>query len=293
MRKRVSDWQGIGNTFRSLNMSNCSRLGLITAANIVIAVVLHRVSFDWSASETGNGVRDSDPNLLKTHLSTPTITYRASAGSTTTTTDIILATKRRTSAQVTRMLLAVTLSLIICNIPNTLYFVFVKLRDTRLLFVGRSCLNVTDEEISLYKFGFYSSVMQDFLSDLPHIGNFFLYCLAGKKFRSIFINEVRRFLRELHLLKEKKRRSTQVSCPCNSDSPTRVAAGQVYQGRLSANIPMYHGRKSVDVIFNGKSSQTALPDRANYHYHHSNSSPTDSRRFPPSSKSSRSYSTIQ
>lgn len=251
------------------------------------------MSFDWSTSESGNGVQDSEPTLLKNHLSTPSIVYRASASSSTTPADIILATKRRTSAQVTRMLLAVTLSLIICNIPNTLFFVFVKLRDTRTLLAGRSCSNVTDAEISLYKFGFYSSVMQDFLSDLPHIVNFFLYCLAGKKFRSIFINEVQRFLRELHLLKDKQRRSTQVSCPGNTDSPPRVAAGRVYQGRLSANIPMYHGRKSVDVLFNGKSSQTALTDRANYHYHHPSGSPTEFRRFPPSSKSSRSYSTIQ
>lgn len=96
-------------------------------------------------------------------------------------TEIISATRRRTSTQVTRMLLAVTLSLIICNIPNTIYFVVAKFYDTRNLLFGRTCWEVTDRHIKLYKLGFYSVVVQDVLSDLPHIVNFFLYCLAGKK----------------------------------------------------------------------------------------------------------------
>ena len=275
--------------------SNLVFLGLITAANIVIAVVLHRVSFDWSASESSNGMRDSDPTPLKSHISTPSIVYRTSAGSTATPADGIVATKRRINAQVTRMLLAVTLSLIICNIPNTLFFVFVKIRDTRQLLAGRTCSNVTDGEIKLYRFGFYSSVVQDILSDLPHIVNFFLYCLAGKKFRSIFINEVQRFLRELHLLKGQQRRLTQTAYQFHNDSPPRVstasAARQMHPGRQSSNAPMYHGRKSMDVIFDGKSSQTIFTDRANHH--HPKISPKGSRRYPSNSKSTCSYSAIQ
>lgn len=84
------------------------------------------------------------------------------------------------------MLLAVTLSLIICNIPNTIFFISVKIYDTRRLLFGRSCSEISDHDIYIYKFGFYSSVVQDILCDLPHIFNFFLYYLAGKKFRSIY-----------------------------------------------------------------------------------------------------------
>lgn len=118
--------------------------------------------------------------------------------------DPIQVNKRRTSAQVTRMLLAVTLSLIIFNIPNTLIFLIAKIYDTRTLLMGRLCSEIPDGDITLYKLGFYFSVIQDILSDLPHIVNFFLYCLAGKKFRSIFIAEVRHFLTEIHLIKRAK-----------------------------------------------------------------------------------------
>ncbi|CAF3651948.1 unnamed protein product [Rotaria sp. Silwood1] len=112
-----------------------------------------------------------------------------SRSSTITGVELILDTKRRANAQATRMLLAVTLSLIILNIPNTIYFVSLNIYDTRKL-IG---------------------IIQDILSDLPHVVNFFLYCLAGKHFRSIFINE-------FHLIEQKQRRLTNGASILNSDS---------------------------------------------------------------------------
>jgi hypothetical protein len=219
--------------------------------------------------------------------------YRASSGSTITTTDIILATKRRTNTQVTRMLLAVTLSLIICNIPNTLYSVFLKRYDTRNLLKNRICTDVGNHEIKLYKFGFYSSVIQDILSDLPHIVNFFLYCLAGKKFRSIFINEVEHFLRKLHLLKGRPRRITQGATSAFSlDSSLGVRASLTNQGRLSANLPVLHGRKSVDVLYGGRATKTVLSDSTHHHHHLQNLSSKRSQQCPTKHKSTRSHSTI-
>lgn len=172
-------------------------IGLITAVNIVITVVLHRVSrksFNWTNGEDKKVMVDCELSSLK----------NVSSCRYSTRIDPIQVNKRRTSAQVTRMLLAVTLSLIIFNIPNTLIFLIAKIYDTRTLLMGRSCSEIPDRDITLYKLGFYFSVVQDILSDLPHIVNFFLYCLAGKKFRSIFIAEVRHFLTEIHLIKRKK-----------------------------------------------------------------------------------------
>ena len=103
------------------------------------------------------------------------------------------------------MLLAVNLSLILFNIPNTLMFLLGKIYDPRQLLFGRLCVDISDRDIRIYKISFYSSVMQDILSDLPHVVNFFLYCLAGKKFRSIFLGEVQHGLEELHLIKRRKR----------------------------------------------------------------------------------------
>jgi hypothetical protein len=226
-------------------------LGLITAANIVIAVVLRRVarvSFDWRSSED-NDKRDSDSNVLNQPTSSPPL-HRRAFGSTATTTDIILATKRRTTTQVTRMLLAVTLSLIVCNIPNTIFFVFIKIYDTRRLLFGRVCENVSDNDILLYKFGFYSGVIQDILSDLPHIFNFFLYCLAGKKFRSIFMNEVHHFLLDLHLIKRGDRRGAY----CLKPDVTATGLTSNHNRSLTSK----HGgekRISIDVLFNGQAAK--------------------------------------
>ncbi|CAF0903574.1 unnamed protein product [Didymodactylos carnosus] len=115
---------------------------------------------------------------------------------------------KRTSIQVTRMLLAVTSSLIILNIPNTLFFSLIKIYDPRLVLHDpntmyrslRSCSLVTDKDLSIYKFGIYSSLLQNILSDLPHVVNFFIYCFAGKKFRIIFKNEVLLFFQKINLL---------------------------------------------------------------------------------------------
>ncbi|CAF1043115.1 unnamed protein product [Adineta steineri] len=224
-------------------------MGLITITNIVIAVVLNRVSrvsLNWPTSDD-NSKRECEAQMFNSRLSVPSLNYRrSSAGSTVTPTDIVIAAKRRLSAQVTRMLLAVTLSLIICNIPNTIFFVFVKIYDTRQILIGRLCTNVSDNEISLYKFGFYSSVIQDILSDLPHIFNFFLYCLAGKKFRSIFINEVRHFFLSIRFIKHKKDRLT----------PEHVIHANMRCP--STHTPLSKSKKTMAIFFNGKTTKTIL-----------------------------------
>lgn len=155
------------------------------------------------------------------------------------------------------MLLAVTLSLIVCNIPNTIYFVVVKFYDTRKLLYGRSCMEVKDDDIKMYKIGFYFVVIQDVLSDLPHIVNFFLYCLAGKKFRSIFINEVRHFLYELHLIKRKDRRYTHTTCGMKSELPSRSHV-LLKRERAFSDIPKSRTRRTMEVLFNGTTSKTFL-----------------------------------
>jgi len=244
--------------FDSLLKRFYSSLGLITAANIVIAVVLRRVSrasIDCRPSESIIK-RDSDSHILNQQISTASVHCRPSVNPMPST-DIISATNRRTSTQVTRMLLAVTLSLIICNIPNTIFFVFVKIYDTRQILVGRACTNITDQEINLYKFGFYSSVIQDILSDLPHMFNFFLYCLAGKKFRSIFINEVHQFLLDLHLIKQNQRRLTEGTSFVKPESAYRPGPHSCDK-RLSSTIPSSKTRNTVEVLFNGKTTKTLL-----------------------------------
>ncbi|CAF0812912.1 unnamed protein product [Adineta ricciae] len=235
------------------NLTIISFSGIITLTNIVIAVVLHRdsnVSLDSKVSDESPR-RETESQLNGSRISVPSFRFRSSASSSITTTDLAVAAKRRASAQVTRMLLAVTLSLIICNIPNTLFFVFVK--DTRQILNGRLCSNITDHEITLYKFGFYSSVLQDILSDLPHIFNFFLYCLAGKKFRSIFISKVRHVLYDLGLIKSKERRLTHSACPSKSDYTSDRMPRQK-SNRLSS----IKSRKSIELLLNGSTCKTVL-----------------------------------
>jgi hypothetical protein len=200
--------------------------------------------------------RDSDPHTLNQQISASSIHCRAS-GNSIPPTDIISATKRRTSTQVTRMLLAVTLSLIICNIPNTIFFVFFKIYDTRQILVGRDCTNISDHEIDLYKFSFYSIVIQDILSDLPHMFNFFLYCLAGQKFRSIFINEVHQFLLDLHLIKQNQRRLTQDRYSVKPEPTSRPGPNSGHRCS-SSSIPLSKSRNTVEVLFNGKTTKTLL-----------------------------------
>ncbi|CAF1613068.1 unnamed protein product [Rotaria sp. Silwood1] len=180
-------------------------IGLITAANIVIVVVLHRTRYAWRMTEDSNK-QAADSNFYKTNLSKTLLHRRYSHSLATTRVELILATKRRVNAQITRMLLAVTLSLIILNIPNTIFFVYVNIYDIGKKFKKHPCLDISDGDILLYKYVFYSSVIQDILSDLPHVVNFFLYYLAGKNFRSIFINVFHQFLADFHLIKQKKRR---------------------------------------------------------------------------------------
>ncbi len=172
-------------------------------------------------------------------------------------TDSVRAIQRRTSAQVTRMLLAVTLSLIVFNIPNTIIFLFTKINDTRQLLFGRSCLEISDDDIKLYKIGFYSSVIQDVLSDLPHIVNFFLYCLAGKKFRSIFVNEVRHFFIEIRLIKRKQRRFTHNGNIINPEL-TNASAANYSPRQLSPRNPLLQRKNTINVLFNGSTNQLIL-----------------------------------
>ncbi|CAF0807631.1 unnamed protein product [Rotaria sp. Silwood1] len=229
---------------------------LITAANIVIAVVLHRTSYDWRISNESTK-RESDSSLCKSNKSKLSLRQRCSGSSTTTAAELVLATKRRTNAQVTRMLLAVTLSLILFNIPNTIFFVAVKIYDTRQLLLGRSCVDISDGDIVLYKLGFYSSVIQDILSDLPHVVNFFLYCLAGKKFRSIFINEFHQLLVDLHLMKPKERRLTHGTSIINPELISSIAYCNNVE-RVSPKPAPSKVRQSVEVLFNGKKALTIL-----------------------------------
>jgi hypothetical protein len=175
--------------------------------------------------------------------------------------DSVRAIKRRTSAQVTRMLLAVTLSLILFNIPNTIIFLFTKINDTRQLLFGRSCLQITDDDIKLYKIGFYSSVIQDILSDLPHIVNFFLYCLAGKKFRSIFLNEVRHFSIEIHLIKRKQRRFTHNGNIINPEYTNHSPTNFSQRRTSSTRSALLQRKNTINVLFNGTTNQLILCHR--------------------------------
>ena len=260
----------ITNSCRQRNLSNYEKhlilwtclfffAGLITTANIVIAVILRRVSrtsINRQSTETQDR-RESDSTTGQSRLSIRLDRFRPSNTPLSTSPQITSATKRQTSTQVTRMLLAVTLSLIVCNIPNTIYFVVVKFYDTRKLLYGRSCSDITDHDIQLYKIGFYSVVIQDVLSDLPHIVNFFLYCLAGKKFRSIFFNEVQHFLYDLHLLKRKERRYTHTACGMKSELTSRSHV-PLKRERAFSDIPRSRKRRTMEVLFNGSTSKTFL-----------------------------------
>ncbi|UJR09398.1 hypothetical protein I4U23_013640 [Adineta vaga] len=181
-------------------------IALITAANIVIAVTLHRISrtsFNWSRKEAKVKSNSSELEILKVKNRLRS-NYRQTSPTVSLAADTSQASRRRhTSAQVTRMLFAVTVSLILFNIPNTATFFFTKKNGTQAILRGRDCQTVSDDEISLYQISFYTSVTQDILSDLPHIVNFFLYCLAGKKFRCIILDEVLHCLSEFHIIRRR------------------------------------------------------------------------------------------
>ncbi|CAF3841681.1 unnamed protein product [Rotaria sp. Silwood1] len=171
---------------------------LIVAANIVIVVVLHCASYNWRTSNDSNK-QESDLSCCKKNLSTASLQQNCTDRSTTTAAELVLATKRRTNAQVTRMLLAVTLSFIILYFPHITFSFAIK------PLISRPCSEISDHDIVVYKLGFYLNIIQRILSDFSHVVNFFLYCLAGKKFRSIFINEFHQLLVDFHLIKQRDR----------------------------------------------------------------------------------------
>ncbi|CAF1030402.1 unnamed protein product [Adineta steineri] len=195
-------------------------IALTTAANIVIAVTLHYVSrnsFNWSSKKEKSDINRSELDISKAKRSpSPYPNQTSLAAPLTNNTSQV--SKRRTSAQVTRMLFAVTLSLILFNLPNSVIYLFSKKINAKGLLNGRDCLTISDYEIKLYQIDFMLSVMQDILSDLPHMVNFFLYCLAGKKFRSIILDEVQHFLVGIHLIKRKQKRYVQANHILSTDS---------------------------------------------------------------------------
>ncbi len=236
-------------------------IALITAANIVIAVILHRVSripFDWPTGTEQIELPSSDCPILNNKRSSRT--YRSSSTpNSSLETESLRAIKRRTSAQVTRMLLAVTISLIVFNIPNTIMFLFItKINNIKEIVHTRSCLALTDDDIQMYKYAHYLSVIQDILSDLPHIVNFFLYCLAGKKFRSIFINEVRHFFIQIHLMKRTQRRFTHNG---NAINPELTNTPKMNWRRISTHRPLLQRNNTINVLFNGKTNELILCHR--------------------------------
>jgi hypothetical protein len=161
--------------------------------------------------------------------------------------------KRRTSAQVTRMLLAVTISLIVFNIPNTITILFItKFNNIKEVVHTRPCLAVTDDDIQYYKYAHYLSVIQDILSDLPHIVNFFLYCLAGRKFRSIFLNEVRHFFIQIHLMKRKQRHFTHNG---NAVNPELTNTSKNNWRQMSTRHALLQRQDTINVLFNGRTNE--------------------------------------
>jgi hypothetical protein len=230
---------------------------------------------NWSTCEDKSDSRNSELDIAKKKLrSKPSSRYRTSPNALLST-DTSHLSKRRISAQVTRMLLAVTLSLILFNIPNTAIFLFTKITNTRRLLDG-SCEDVSNANIKLYKIGFYSSVIQDILSDLPHIVNFFLYCLAGKKFRSIILEEVNRFLVHIHIIKRKQRNSNQTSHVTIQDLTYSTGTNHSPR-RASTRTGLSQSQRTSNVLFNGTTSKvlvcqqdydTSLDENAKYNQDH-------------------------
>ncbi|CAF1417614.1 unnamed protein product, partial [Didymodactylos carnosus] len=169
---------------------------------------------------------------------------------------------KRTSTQVTRMLLAVTSSLIILNIPNTLFFLLIKIYDPRLVLhdphtkhrhrelLLRNCDLITDRDLNIYKFGIYSSLLQNILGDLPHVVNFFIYCIAGKKFRLIFKTEVLLFFQKTHILHKKDTGKWRISTPGLGNVSQQIGAKHAPSISTIARDSYYynqigHSRRSV------------------------------------------------
>ncbi|CAF4687080.1 unnamed protein product [Rotaria sp. Silwood2] len=229
---------------------------VITAANIIIVVVLHRTSYDWRTSNDSNK-RESDLSVRKKKLLKPSLRQSCSGTSTTTAAELVLATKRRTNAQVTRMLLAVTLSVIIFNIPNTIFYVGLLIFGEKAYLHNRSFVNMSKDNIAIHKTRFYSEVIKDILLNLPYVVNFFLYCLAGKKFRSIFINEIHQLLIDFHLIEQKERHRIYGTSPLNPNSIQTIGYSRNV-GCMSPKTSSSQVRQSVEVLFNGKNALTIL-----------------------------------
>jgi hypothetical protein len=230
------------------------------------------MSFNWPAYGDQPDLRNSKLNIRRNKRMSQSYRSPPSPNSSIEA-DSTQAIKRRTSVQVTRMLLAVTLSLILFNIPNTIIFLFTKIKDTRQLLHGRSCLEVSDQDIKLYKYSFYSSVIQDILSDLPHIVNFFLYCLAGKKFRSIILNELHHFFIEIHFSKRKQRRFTHNGNIMNPEL-TNNSTTNWSPRPISPRNRLLQPRNTISVLFNGTTNQLIL-----YH-RNSITSVNENERYP-------------
>ncbi|CAF1300549.1 unnamed protein product [Rotaria sordida] len=225
---------------------------LITAINIVIVVILYRVShtsFNWHKNEHKIDSQHSSRHSIKKGSLSGRYHSQSSQNSSVGT-DTSQAIKQRTSAQVTRMLFAVTLSLIILNIPNTIIFLHTRIKNPRNLLHGRPCIDVSDNDIKSYKINFYSSVIQDILSDLPHIINFFLYCLSGRKFRNIFLNEVHRCFIQSHLIKQKTQIPlTQNGSLTNPELSNRIGSNSNQRQILFRSISL-PSQKKTSVVFN-------------------------------------------
>ncbi len=252
-------------------------VALITAANVVIAVILRRVSrisFDWTTGTDHLELPSSECHILNKKRLSRSYRDRSSLSSSLET-ESLRTIKRRTSAQVTRMLLAVTISLIVFNIPNTVTFLFItKINNIKEVVHIRPCLALTDYDIQLYKYAHYLSVIQDILSDLPHIVNFFLYCLAGRKFRSIFLNEVRHFFIQIHLMKRKQRCFTHNG---NIINPELTNTSGTNWRQMSPRNALLQRNNTINVLFNGatnelifchRNSGTSMKEKDRFHKGH-------------------------
>jgi len=231
---------------------------LIAAANFVIVIILRHTSKNSRQSLTPSKLptrRESESTVQDQDLLRSSKQIRPSGLST----NIISGVNRRTSSQVTRMLLAVTLTLIFCNFPNTIYSIWKRFSKRSKLLLKPRCNETTDHDIYLYYIEFYFGMLaQNILSDLPHILNFFLYCLSGQKFRSIFISELQSFLFHLHFLKQKTQQSGQTFI-----QPSKFQASQrinliMNPGRSSPARSSVHGRQSVEVLYNGQTVQALI-----------------------------------
>ncbi|CAF4053006.1 unnamed protein product [Rotaria sordida] len=234
---------------------------LITAINIAIAVILYRAShtsFNSYTNQDRMDLQNLPIDVMKKELISARY-HRHSSQNSSLITDTSQAVKRRTNAQVTRMLLAVTSSLIICYIPNTIIYLFTRINNSQQLLHGRSCFEISDNDIKLYKIRFYSIVIQDILSDLPHIINFFLYCLAGKKFRSIFKNEVHHYFIQSRLIQRRPQQYFIHYGSLNLELSNPISLNFSQRRVLSGNTSL-ESQKTTNVSFNTLTNKLTFND---------------------------------